>query len=108
MKHLKNHAVLYKELPKFPEVRRDLALIIDKTVTYKQLYDIAYATEKKALKKITLFDVYEGKNLPEGKKQYAISFVLQDDDKTLTDQQIDRIMQNLLKAFETQIAATLR
>jgi len=108
MKHLKNHSVLYNELPKFPEVRRDLALIIDKNITYKQLYDIANATERKTLKKITLFDVYEGKNLPEGKKQYAISFVLQDNDKTLTDQQIERVMQNLLKAFETQIGATLR
>ena len=108
MKHLKNHSVLYNELPKFPEVRRDLALIIDKNITYKQLYDIANATEKKTLKKVALFDVYEGKNLPEGKKQYAISFVLQDNDKTLTDQQIERVMQNLLKAFETQIGATLR
>lgn len=108
MKHLKNHSVLYKELPKFPEVRRDFALVIDKNITYKQLYDIAYSTEKKILKKVSLFDVYEGKNLPAGKKQYALSFVLQDEDKTLTDTQIERIMQNLLKAFETQTGAVLR
>jgi phenylalanyl-tRNA synthetase beta chain len=108
MKHLKNHSVLYKELPKFPEVRRDLALIIDKNITYKQLYDIAHAAEKKTLKKVALFDVYEGKSLPEGKKQYALSFVLQDEDKTLTDQQIERIMQNLLNAFETQVGSKLR
>ncbi|MDR2653340.1 MAG: phenylalanine--tRNA ligase subunit beta [Prevotellaceae bacterium] len=108
MKHLKNHSILYKELPKFPEVRRDFALIIDKNMTYKQLYDIAYATEKKFLKNVSLFDVYEGENLPDGKKQYALSFVLQDEDKTLTDTQIERIMQNLLKAFETQTGASLR
>ncbi|MDR3226178.1 MAG: phenylalanine--tRNA ligase subunit beta [Prevotellaceae bacterium] len=108
MKHLKNHSVLYKELPKFPEVRRDFALVIDKNITYKQLYDIAYLTEKKLLKKVSLFDVYEGKSLPDAKKQYALSFVLQDEDKTLTDTQIERIMQNLLKAFETQTGAVLR
>ncbi|MDR1552575.1 MAG: phenylalanine--tRNA ligase subunit beta [Prevotellaceae bacterium] len=108
MKHLKNHSILYKELPKFPEVRRDFALIINKNITYKQLYDIACATEKKFLKNVSLFDVYEGENLPDGKKQYALSFVLQDEDKTLTDTQIDRIMQNLLKAFETQAGASLR
>ncbi|MDR1984256.1 MAG: phenylalanine--tRNA ligase subunit beta [Prevotellaceae bacterium] len=108
MKHLKNHFVLYKELPKFPEVRRDFALIINKNVTYKQLHDIAYVAEKKFLKNVSLFDVYEGKNLPEGKKQYALSFVLQDEDKTLTDMQIEHIMQNLLKAFETKAGATLR
>ncbi|MDR2126372.1 MAG: phenylalanine--tRNA ligase subunit beta [Prevotellaceae bacterium] len=108
MKHLKNHSILYRELSKFPEVRRDFALIIDKNVTYKHLRDIACSTEKKFLKNVSLFDVYEGNNLPEGKKQYALSFVLQDDEKTLTDAQIERIMQNLLSAFETQAAATLR
>ncbi|MDR0420640.1 MAG: phenylalanine--tRNA ligase subunit beta [Prevotellaceae bacterium] len=108
MKHLKNYAVVYKELSKFPEVRRDFALVVDKNVTYKQLYDIARATEKKFLKNVTLFDVYEGENLPYGKKQYALSFVLQDEDKTLTDTQIERIMQNLLNAFATQTGAILR
>ena len=108
LKYIKQHSVLYAELPKFPEVRRDLALIIDKEITYKQLYDIAYSAEKKLLKRVALFDVYEGKNLPEGKKQYAMSFVLQDLDKTLTDIQIERVMQSILKAFETQAGAVLR
>jgi phenylalanyl-tRNA synthetase beta chain len=108
MKHIRNYSIVYKELPKFPEVRRDFALIIDKNITYKQLYDIAYNAEKKFLKNVSLFDVYEGENLPDSKKQYALSFVLQDEDKTLTDTQIERIMQNLLKAFETQAGAYLR
>ncbi|MDR2065675.1 MAG: phenylalanine--tRNA ligase subunit beta [Prevotellaceae bacterium] len=108
MKHIKNYLILYKEPAKFPEVRRDFALIINKNVTYKQLHSIAYAAEKKFLKNVSLFDVYEGQNLPEGKKQYALSFVLQDEEKTLTDSQIERIMQNLLKAFETQAGACLR
>jgi phenylalanyl-tRNA synthetase beta chain len=108
LKYIKQHSVLYAELPKFPEVRRDLALVIDKEITYKQLYDIAFSAEKKLLKQVSLFDVYEGKNLPEGKKQYALSFVLQDIDKTLTDTQIERIMQNILKAFETLAGAVLR
>jgi phenylalanyl-tRNA synthetase beta chain len=108
MKHLKNYSVAYRELPKFPEVRRDFALVIDKSVTYKQLYDIACTAEKKFLKNVTLFDVYEGESLPDGKKQYALSFVLQDKDKTLTDEQIDRIMQNLLNAFTAHAGATLR
>ncbi|MDR2292963.1 MAG: phenylalanine--tRNA ligase subunit beta [Prevotellaceae bacterium] len=108
MKHLKNYSILYRELPKFPEVRRDFALIIDQNVTYRQLRDIACATEKKFLKNVSLFDVYEGQNLPAGKKQYALSFVLQDEEKTLTDTQIERIMQNLLNAFETQAGACLR
>lgn len=108
MKHLKSHTVLFSEISKFPEVRRDLALIIDKNITYKQIYDIARKTEKRLLKNIALFDVYEGKGMPENKKQYAVSFSLQDNEKTLTDQQIERTMQNLLKAFETQLNATLR
>lgn len=108
LNHIKQYSVLYVELPKFPEVRRDLALIIDKKTTYRQLYDIAYSAERKLLKRVSLFDVYEGKNLPENKKQYALSFVLQDTDKTLTDLQIERIMQTILKAFETQAGAILR
>ncbi|MDR1348611.1 MAG: phenylalanine--tRNA ligase subunit beta [Prevotellaceae bacterium] len=108
MKHLKNYSVTYKELPKYPEVRRDFALVIDKNVTYRQLYEIAFTTEKKFLKNVTLFDVYEGDSLPDGKKQYALSFVLQDEDKTLADTQIERIMQNLLNAFAAHAGAALR
>lgn len=100
--------ISYKEIAKYQEVRRDLALLIDKKVTFAQLRDTAIQTEKKLLKKVGLFDVYEGNNLPEGKKSYALSFILQDETKTLTDQQIDRIMDNLIKAFDRSYGAQLR
>lgn len=96
------------EIPKFPEVRRDLALLVDHTVTFEQLYAISKQTEKSLLKAINLFDVYEGKNLPQGKKSYALSFILQDTSKTLTDTQIDKIMSKLQSNFESQLGATLR
>ncbi|WP_291274890.1 phenylalanine--tRNA ligase subunit beta [Flavobacterium sp.] len=96
------------EIPKFPEVRRDLALLVDQNITFEQLYSIAKQTEKTLLKEINLFDVYEGKNLPEGKKSYALSFILQDTAKTLTDTQIDKIMSKLMSNFENQAEATLR
>ncbi|WP_396188147.1 phenylalanine--tRNA ligase subunit beta [Flavobacterium sp.] len=96
------------EIPKFPEVRRDLALLVDQNITFEQLYSIAKQTEKTLLKEINLFDVYEGKNLPEGKKSYALSFILQDTAKTLTDTQIDKIMSKLMSNFESQAEATLR
>ncbi len=108
MSFIKKHTVKYQELPKYPEVKRDLALVVDQKITYSQLYQIAYKTEKQLLRKLSLFDVYEGKNLPEGKKQYALSFVLRDDEKTLTDQQVEAIMSKLLKAFEAQTGAQLR
>lgn len=98
----------FKEISKFQEVRRDLALLLDKKVTFAQLRETALQTEKKLLKKVGLFDVYEGKNLPEGKKSYALSFILQDETKTLTDQQIDRIMDNMVKAFDRNFGAQLR
>lgn len=99
-KMARNSAVKYKELPKYPEVRRDLALLVDKAVQYAELERLAYDTEKKLLRNINLFDVYEGKNLEEGKKSYALSFTLRDDEKTLTDEEIDNTMGRLLKAFE--------
>ncbi|MDR2358496.1 MAG: phenylalanine--tRNA ligase subunit beta, partial [Prevotellaceae bacterium] len=95
-----NHKVQYAELPKFPEVRRDLALVVDEKITYAQLRDAAFKAEKHLLTRVNLFDVYRGGNLPQGKKQYALSFVLQDKEKTLADAHIERIMDNLLKAFE--------
>jgi phenylalanyl-tRNA synthetase beta chain len=98
----------YTEITKFPEVRRDLALLIDENISYDNIYAIARQTEKSLLKNINLFDVYEGKNLPEGKKSYALSFILQDDSKTLTDVQIDKIMGKLQKNFETELGASLR
>jgi phenylalanyl-tRNA synthetase beta chain len=100
--------IKYTEIPKYPEVRRDLALLIDQNVTYDSIYAIARQTEKSLLKEINLFDVYEGKNLPEGKKSYALSFIIQDSAKTLTDTQIDKIMSKLQKNFETELGASLR
>ena len=96
------------DIPKFPEVRRDLALLVNQSVTFEQLYHVAKQTEKALLKNINLFDVYEGKNLPEGKKSYALSFTIQDTSKTLTDDQIDKIMSKLQSNFETQFEAVLR
>ncbi|SDH94939.1 phenylalanyl-tRNA synthetase beta subunit [Flavobacterium omnivorum] len=100
--------IKYTEIPKYPEVRRDLALLIDQSVTYDRIYTIACQTEKALLKDINLFDVYEGQNLPEGKKSYALSFTIQDHSKTLTDVQIDKIMSKLKKNFETELGASLR
>ena len=100
--------IKYTEIPKYPEVRRDLALLIDQAVTYDSIYTIARQTEKTLLKDINLFDVYEGNNLPEGKKSYALSFTIQDSAKTLTDVQIDKIMNKLQTNFETELGAVLR
>jgi phenylalanyl-tRNA synthetase beta chain len=100
--------IKYTEIPKYPEVRRDLALLIDQNVTYDSIYSIARQTEKTLLKDINLFDVYEGQNLPEGKKSYALSFTIQDNSKTLTDAQIDKIMSKLQNNFETELGASLR
>ena len=100
--------IKYTEIPKYPEVRRDLALLIDQNVTYDSIYSIARQSEKTLLKDINLFDVYEGQNLPEGKKSYALSFTIQDNLKTLTDAQIDKIMNKLQTNFETELGASLR
>ena len=103
-----SNKIKFVEIPKYPEVRRDLALLIDQTVTYESIYTIAKQTEKSLLKNIDLFDVYEGQNLPEGKKSYALSFSIQDSSKTLTDEQIDKIMTKLQKNFESELGAVLR
>ena len=108
LKQLKNSTVKYKDIPKFPEVKRDLALLLDKNVNFEEVEKIAYETERKLLKNVVLFDVYEGKNLEEGKKSYAINFTLQDAEKTLQDKQIDKVMQNLIKAYETKLGAKIR
>ena len=102
------NVVSYNEIPKFPEVKRDLALLINSEVTFKTLKDIAHKTEKKLLKSVTLFDVYEGEKLGEGKKSYALNFIIQDETKTLTDVQIDGIMNNLIAAYEKEVNAKLR
>ena len=108
LKNYPEKEVTFAEVPKFPEVRRDLALILDKQTTFAQIEQVAFATEKKLLKKVSLFDVYEGKGIAEGKKSYAVSFVLQDKDKTLNDKQIEAVMAKLQKNLETQLNATLR
>jgi len=87
----KNNKVTFAELPKYPEVRRDLALLLDKSVKFGTLKDIAFRTEKSLLRSVGLFDVYEGKGIPEDKKSYAISFILRDNERTLNDIQIDKI-----------------
>jgi phenylalanyl-tRNA synthetase beta chain len=102
------HKVLFAELPKFPEVRRDLALVVEEAVTFAQLYATACKAEKHLLKQVNLFDVYRGDKLPAGKKQYALSFTLQSAEKTLTDHDIERLMNSLLKAFEREAGAVLR
>jgi len=86
----------------------DLALLLDDTVQFKEVYNLAFQSEKKLLKDVDLFDVYEGDKLPEGKKSYALSFTLQDENKTLTDKQIDKIMNKLQQRFEKDFGATLR
>ena len=103
-----SNKIKFTDIPKYPEVRRDLALLVDKSVTFDTIYDIARQTEKSLLKDINLFDVYQGKNLPEGKKSYAVSFTLQDNTKTLTDEQIDKIMNKLQKNLESEVGASLR
>lgn len=100
--------VVYKEVPKFPAVRRDLALLIDKSLAYETIKKLVIKQDKNFLKSVNLFDVYEGKNLAEGKKSYGLSFKFQDDKKTLTDAQIDGIMAKIIKALETELQAQLR
>lgn len=108
LKLTRNHKVTVQELSKFPEVRRDLALLVDSQTTFSQLREIAFATEKKLLKNVTLFDVYEGDKLPAGKKSYALNFVLEDTTKTLVDQVIDKTMANLVREFERRAGAQVR
>ncbi|MGE0562189.1 MAG: phenylalanine--tRNA ligase subunit beta [Flavobacteriales bacterium] len=100
--------IQYKEIAKFPSVRRDLALLIDNQINYKQIEELAFKSEKKLLREVNLFDVYEGKNLDEGKKSYAVSFVFQDNEKTLTDVQVDRIIEKLISTLSTELGAKLR
>ena len=108
MKIAKKNEVLYTEVPKFPAVSRDLALLVDNSVEFAQIEQIARQTEKKLLKKVELFDVYEGDKLPAGKKSYAVNFILQDNEKTMGDKQIDAIMQKLIANLKKQLNAELR
>ena len=104
----KKQRIAVEELSKFPEVKRDLALLVDKSVNFSDLRNIAFATEKKLLKRVTLFDVYEGDKLPEGKKSYALGFTLEDKSQTLTDKVIEKTMNNLQRQFETRAGAQVR
>ena len=108
MKATKKNEVLFSEVPKFPAVSRDLALLVDNAVEFAQIEQVARQTEKKLLKKVELFDVYEGDKLPAGKKSYAVNFILQDEEKTMGDKQIDAIMQKLIANIKKQLGAELR
>ena len=104
----KKHKVLFEELPKFQAVRRDLALLIDKSVKFGQIKDLAFKVERKILREVDLFDVYEGKGIPENKKSYAVSFILRDDKSTLNEKQIEKTMQKMVTTFNRELGAELR
>ncbi len=108
IKQAAKRTITYQEISKFPAVKRDLALLLDKQISFSEIEKIAFDTEKKLLRSVVLFDVYEGKNLPDGKKSYAVNFTLQDTERTLNDKQIDAIMQKLIKQLTTKLSATLR
>lgn len=108
LKATKKVNVSYTDLPKFPAVRRDLALLVDKSVTFAQIESVAYGAEKRLLKDVTLFDVYEGRNLEDGKKSYAVAFMLQDESQTLNDKQIEKTMNSIIHGLETSLGARLR
>ena len=108
VKMTKKHRIQAEELSKFPEVKRDLALLVDRSVSFAQLREVALQTERKLLKRVSLFDIYEGDKLPEGKKSYALSFILEDKSRTLDEKSIERVMSNLQRQFEQKCGATVR
>ena len=108
MKAVKKAKFAFKEPSKFPPVSRDLALLLDNGIEFAEVERIAYQTEKKLLKRVELFDVYEGKNLPEGKKSYAVNFILEDEEKTLTEKHIEAVMTKLINNLKKQLGAELR
>jgi phenylalanyl-tRNA synthetase beta chain len=103
-----NDNIVFEEVSKFPEVRRDLSLLIDKDISFEQIKEVAEQRETYLVKDISVFDVYEGKNIGENKKAYAMSFLIQDKKKTLTDKIIDKVMNRLMNAFENELKATIR
>lgn len=103
-----SNKVVYQEISKFPEVRRDLSLVLDRQVTFDQIREIAYKQERKYMRSINVFDVYEGDKIPAGKKSYSVSFMLQDEEQTLTDEVIDKTMTKLMDAFEKEFGAIIR
>jgi len=104
----KRNNIKFTAIPKYPEVRRDFALLLDEKVKFEDISTIAKQTEKQLLKNVSLFDVYQGKNLPNGKKSYAVSFMFQDEHKTLTEKKVDKIMNKLQHNFESKLGAELR
>jgi phenylalanyl-tRNA synthetase beta chain len=108
LKLIKGNRIQYEPIPKFPEVRRDLALLIDSKITFEEIEKLAYKTESKLLKNVNLFDVYEGKNIEAGKKSYAVSFILLDEEKTLTDKVIEKTMSRLMEAYQKELGAVIR
>ena len=108
LKLIKSHTITFHELPKYPSVKRDLALLIDRGVTFSTIRELAYKTERNILQSVNLFDVYENDNLGKSKKSYAVSFILRDDTKTLTDKNIEKVMNNLIRTFEKELNAHIR
>ena len=108
MKAARKNVLEFKEISRYPAVSRDLALLVDNNVEFAQIEEIARQADKRLLKRVELFDVYQGKNLPEGKKSYAVNFILQDETKTLNDKAIDAIMQKLIKNLTNKLGAELR
>lgn len=106
--NIEKNTIKYREVSRFPEVRRDLALLLDRSVNYAEIERIAYETEPNLIKRIELFDIYEGENIGKDKKSYAVSYILQDEEKTLTDQRIDETMKHLVQAYKIKLNATLR
>ena len=102
------HRIVFRPLPRFQVVTRDLSMILDRGVTFESLRDLAFRTEKKLLRKVHLFDVYEGEKIESGKKSYALTFTLLDEEKTLTDKQIDKVMLTLANAYEKEFSAVIR
>ncbi|MCK7540753.1 MAG: hypothetical protein MZV63_62640 [Marinilabiliales bacterium] len=105
---IKERKIRFSELPKYPWVRRDLALLLDKSVMFSQIRDIAFKTERHILKEVDLFDVYESEAMGKDKKSYAVSFILMDERQTLTEKNIEKVMGAFIKAFERELGATLR
>ncbi len=108
IKMIRNHSISFRELPKYPSVRRDLALLLDKGIKFGEVRDLAFKTEKSILQDVNLFDVYENDSIGKNKKSYAVSFILRDDFKTLTDKNIDKVMNNLIRVFEKELNAQIR
>jgi phenylalanyl-tRNA synthetase beta chain len=108
IKLIKSHTISFSELPKYPSVRRDLALLIDRGIAFSTIRDLAYKAEKSILHGVNLFDVYENDSLGKNKKSYAVSFILRDDTKTLTDKNIEKVMNNLIRIFEKELNAHIR